>query len=359
MNRIIFGGGFDPIHLGHINMAIMAQKAYPGEVIFVPAKIAVWKSSSIHQEHKLAMVQIAIKNIPGFSVDTFELDQPEQPRSYQTVEYFMKKYPNDKLYFLIGQDQVNAFHEWAKPEEIAKNTQIIYYERPKYELNEVNVNKYHMIAISGPTADVSSSDIRELRSAYLQEDVIRYIEDNELYFIKKVKPLLKESRFKHSKSVAHMAYQLAEHHHLDFSKAYVAGILHDIAKGIKDDEELRLMKEFYPGFLDIGAYAYHQFLGAMVARDKFGVADPEILDAIKYHTTGRKKMGWLEKLVFVSDKIEPTRPYDSSDLIKAMYDDFEQGFITVLKANREFLISKDKMVDNRFTADCFKYYLGL
>ena len=73
MNRIIFGGGFDPIHLGHINMAIMAQKAYPGEVIFVPAKIAVWKSSSISQEHKLAMVQIAIKNIPGFSVDTFEL----------------------------------------------------------------------------------------------------------------------------------------------------------------------------------------------------------------------------------------------------------------------------------------------
>ena len=125
MNRIIFGGGFDPIHLGHINMAIMAQQAYPGEVVFVPAKIAVWKSSSISQEHKLAMVQIAIKNIPGFSVDTFELDQPEQPRSYQTVEYFKKKYPNDKLYFLIGQDQVNAFHEWAKPEEIAKNTQII------------------------------------------------------------------------------------------------------------------------------------------------------------------------------------------------------------------------------------------
>ena len=66
-------------------------------------------------------------------------------------------------------------------------------------------------------------------------------------------------------------------------------------------------------------------------------------------------MGWLEKLVFVSDKIEPTRPYDSSDLIKAMYDDFDKGFITVLKANRDFLISKDKMVDNRFTADCFHY----
>ena len=358
MNKIIFGGGFDPIHLGHINMALMAQQVYGGEVIFVPAKVAIWKSSSINQEHKLAMVKLAIKDFPNFSVDTYELDQEVQPRSYQTVEYFMRKYPNDKLYFLIGQDQVNAFHEWAKPEEIAKNTQIIYYERPKYELNEQNVDKYHMIAVSGPVMDVSSSDIRELRSAYLQEDVIRYIEDNELYFIKKLKPMLKESRFNHSKSVAHVAYQLAKHHHLDFSKAYVAGILHDSAKGISDEESLRLMKEFFPGYLDIGAYAYHQFIGAMVARDTFGVHDQEILDAIKYHTTGRKQMGWLEKLVFVSDKIEPTRPYDSPSLIKAMYDDFEKGFITVLSANRDFLISKDKMVDNRFTADCFKYYLN-
>ena len=358
MNKIIFGGGFDPVHLGHINMALMAQNVYGGEVIFVPAKVAIWKSSSINQEHKLAMLKLAIKDFHHFSVDTYELEQKEQPRSYQTVEYFKKKYPNDKLFFLIGQDQVNAFHEWSKPEEIAKNTQIIYYERPKYELNTINVNKYHMVAVSGPTVDVSSSDIRELRSAYLQEDVIKYIEDNELYFIKKIKSMIKESRFNHSKSVAHTAYELAKHHHLDFSKAYVAGILHDIAKGINDEESLRLMKEFYPGYLDIGAYAYHQFLGAMVARDTFGVHDEEILDAIKYHTTGRKQMGWLEKLVFVSDKIEPTRPYDSSNLLKAMYEDFEKGFITVLDANRDFLISKDKMVDNRFNIDCFKYYLN-
>lgn len=358
MNKIIFGGGFDPIHLGHINMALMAQNKYGGEVIFVPAKVAIWKSSSINQEHKLAMLKLAIKDFADFSVDTFELDQNEQPRSYQTVEYFKKKYPNDKLYFLIGQDQVNAFHEWAKPEEIAKNTQIIYYERPKYELNELNVDKYHMIAVSGPIMDVSSSDIRELRSANLQEDVIKYIEDNELYFIKKIKPMLKESRFKHSKSVAHTAYSIAKHHHLDFSKAYVAGILHDVAKSINDEESLRLMKEFFPGYLDIGAYAYHQFIGAMLARDTFGVHDQEILDAIKYHTTGRKQMGWLEKLIFASDKIEPTRPYDSSSLINAMYEGFEKGFITVLDANRDFLISKDKMVDNRFTADCFKYYLN-
>ena len=358
MNRIIFGGGFDPIHLGHLNMALQAQKQYPGEVIFVPAKVSVWKNDSISQEHKLAMIKLAIKDYPGLTVDTFELDQEEQPRSYVTVAYFKKKYPKDKLFFLIGQDQVNAFHEWMQPDEIAKNTQIIYYERPKCLVNTANVERFKMLPVVGPAFEVSSSDIRSLKSAFLSEEVLKYIEDNELYYIKVIKPMIKESRYIHSLSVAHVAYKLAKRHNLDFSKAYIAGILHDIAKGIDKDDSLALMKKYYPEYLDIGAYAYHQFLGEMVAKDTFGVYDQEILDAIKYHTTGRKEMGWLEKLIYVSDKIEPNRGYDSTDLYQAMEKDFSGGFITVLEANKEYLINHNKMVDNRLTAECFAYYLG-
>ena len=113
MNRIIFGGGFDPIHLGHINMALIARDTLKGEVIFVPAKVAIWKNDSVAQVHKLAMLKLAIAKHDGFSIDEYELTQKEQPRSYKTVEYFKKKYPKDKLYFLIGQDQVNSFDEWA------------------------------------------------------------------------------------------------------------------------------------------------------------------------------------------------------------------------------------------------------
>ena len=358
MNRIIFGGGFDPIHLGHLNMALMAQKKFPGEVIFVPAKVSIWKKESISQEHKLAMLELAIKNYPGFKIDTFELEQEEQPRSYLTVAYFKKKYPRDKLFFLIGQDQVNSFHEWMKPEEIAKKVQIIYYQRSKCEINTANVGKYHMVAVEGPSFDVSSSDVRALKSAYMPEEVLTYIEENELYYIKTIRNMIKESRFNHSKSVAHVAYRLAKIHNLDFSKAYIAGILHDIAKGIDKDESLSLMKEYYPEFLDIGAYAYHQFLGEMVVKETFNINDDDILAAIKYHTTGRKEMGWLEKLIYVSDKIEPSRPYDSSDFIKAMEEDFNSGFLTVLKANKEYLMAKNKSLDNRLTEDCFSFYLG-
>ena len=358
MNRIIFGGGFDPVHLGHINMALAAKQALQGEVVFVPAKVAVWKEESVSQEHKLNMLKLAIAKYDGFSIDTYELDQKEQPRSYQTVRYFKEKYPKDKLYFLIGQDQVNAFHEWANPEEIAKNIQIVYFKRPKYVANQANIDKFQMMAIEGPEIDVSSSDIRNLKSLAISEEVLKYIEDNRLYFVGKIKNYIKETRFIHSLSVARLAYEIAKKHQLDYQKAYIAGVLHDIAKGIDKGEELALMKQFYPDFLDIGAYAYHQFLGEMLAKRDFDVQDEEILAASKYHTTGRKDMCWLEKLIYATDKIDPSRQYDSSELINAIMEDLDSGFLTILKANYDFLKANRKSIDNRLSDECFKAYLA-
>ena len=357
MNIIIFGGGFDPIHLGHLNMALATQNAFHGKVVFVPAKVSVWKEDSISPEHKLAMLKLAIEDYPDFLVDTYELEQENQPYSYQTVAYFKKKYPKAKLYLLIGQDQVNSFDRWMYPEEIAKQTQIVYYKRAKYELNKENVEKYHMLAVEGPEFDVSSSDIRNLKSAFVPEKVLSYIEDNNLYFINKIRGMINERRFHHSCSVAHLAYSLAKRHHLDYQKAYIAGILHDAAKGIDKDDSLALMKKYYPDYVDIGGYAYHQFLGEMVAKNEFGVTDEDILNAIKYHTTGRKEMGWLEKAIYAADKIEPSRQYDSSDLIKAIEEDFNGGFVTILKANKEFLLKKNLSINNRLTEECFDYYL--
>ena len=358
MNRIIFGGGFDPVHLGHINMALVARDTLKGEVVFVPAKVAVWKDSSVSKEHKLAMLKLAIAKYDGFSIDEFELNQEEQPRSFETVLYFKKKYPKDKLFFLIGQDQVNSFDQWANPDLIAQNTQIVYYQRPKHIFNKTNADKYHMMAIEGPVVDVSSSDIRNLKSLAVDEDVLKYIEDNSLYFIAKIKNYISEKRFNHSLSVAHLAYKLAKKHQLDHQKAYIAGLLHDIAKGIDKEESLALMKQYYPDYLDIGTYAYHQFLGEMIAKRDFDIQEEDILSAIKYHTTGKKDMTWLEKLIYATDTVDPLRGYDSTDLINAMYENLDSGFVTVLKANYEYLQIRNKTIDNRLSNECFNAYLG-
>ena len=358
MNRVIFGGGFDPIHLGHLNMAVKARDALNAEVIFVPAKVSVWKEESISPEHKLNMIKLAIEDYQGLVVDTFELDSKEQPFSYETVSYFRKKYPKDQLYLLIGQDQVNSFHLWQKPEEIAKMAQIVYFKRPKYDLNMQNVEIYRIIGIEGNEIDVSSSDVRSLKSVAVPEKVLKYIEDNSIYFINKVKSYINDKRYEHSLSVAHLAYKIAKIHHLDAQKAYIAGLLHDIAKSLDKAEALTLMKKYYPDYVNIGAYAYHQFLGEMVASNDFNIKDIDILNAIKYHTTGRKGMSTLEKLIYACDKIEPTRQYDSTDLINAMKEDVNSGFVTVLQANMEFLGRMNKTIDNRLTEECVKYYLG-
>ena len=358
MKRVIFGGGFDPIHLGHINMALMARDFLNAEIIFVPAKVSVWKTDSIEASHKLNMIKLAIEDYDGFSIDSFEIDSKEQPYSFETLRYFKKKYPKDSLYLLIGQDQVNSFHLWKNPEEIADLAQIVYFKRPKYELNSQNVEKYHMLALEGNEINVSSSDIRELKSVAVPEKVLHYIEDNNIYFINKVRGYIKESRFIHSLSVAHLAYNLAKKYQLDYQKAYIAGLLHDIAKGVDKNESLSLMKKYYPDFVDIGAFAYHQFLGEKIAKEDFAVVDEEILGAIKYHTTGKANMNWLEKLIYAVDKIDPTRDYDSSELITAMEKGLDEGFLTVLKANVEFLNEKQASINNKLTEECINFYLS-
>ena len=358
MNRVIFGGGFDPVHLGHINMALLARDALNAEVIFVPAKVAIWKNDSIEQEHKLNMLKLAIEDYEGFTIDTFELDSKEQPYSFETISYFKKKYPKDSLYLLIGQDQVNSFHLWKKPEEIAEKAQIVYFKRPKLELNQENVEKYHMLELDGVEMEISSTEIRELKSVEVPLKVLKYIEDNDLYFINKIKSKITEKRYIHSLSVAHLAYELAKRYQLDYSKAYIAGILHDIAKYIDKSESLALMKAFYPDYVEIGAFAYHQFLGEKVAKEEFGVVDEEILGAIKYHTTGKANMSWLEKLIYAVDKIEPTRNYDSSDLISAMIKGVDEGFKTVLQANKDYLMEKHASINNKLTEECMNFYLN-
>ena len=106
------------------------------------------------------------------------------------------------------------------------------------------------------------------------------------------------------------------------------------------------------------SFSFHQFVGAYLAENEFDIHDENILRAIKFHATGNANMDLLGKIVYAADKIEPTRPFDSSDLIDAMKQDAETGFITVLKANKEFLENHRGDINNPLTSKCFKFYLG-
>lgn len=370
MKRIIFGGAFDPIHNGHINMALSAARQIGGEVIFVPSKISVWKTKSVEVKHKKKMVELAIKDYDCFSLSDFELTHKDNfVYSIFTIKHFIELYPDDKIFYLIGGDQANKFHLWKYCDDIAKYAQILVFPRKDVKLSKKNVNRFNMIVLDGEERSDASVNIRDFKEIDIPYPVIQYIENNSLYYIPKLKEWYGD-RYNHVRSVANLAYQIARNNGFNPQKAYIAGFLHDLGKKayIKDNEnkfnneykeEIKFLNNEYGGqFKNLPLYAVHQVIGVYYAKRDYGIEDPKILNAILYHCTGNENMNWIEKIVYAADKIDPCRGYDSSKLIQAMMEDLDKGFITVLKANIDYINPKMKITgSNEFTNKCINYYL--
>lgn len=363
MNYIVFGGTFDPIHNGHIRIANAASKKYNAKVIFVPAKSPRWKKPTESSENRLEMLKIALKAVDfQYEICDFELKSNKTINySVETLRYLKKIHKNDNLYFLIGYDQVNKFDKWEKPDEISELSTILYTNRPGFRLNKRNVKRYKMVDLGfDESGNVSSSDIRELKSLDINKDVLHYIEANRLYFVNKLSTFVLEKRLNHSISVANLAYKIAETNKLkDSEKYYIAGLLHDIGKTYnKEDQKLLdLMKANYKKYLDIPNFAYHQFVGELLVKKEFEIKDREILDAIKFHCTGKANMSSLGMVIYAADKIDPLRDFDSTWLMNSCFKNWKQGFLDTLEDNRKYLLENKKDITNKLTDECFKMYL--
>ena len=128
----------------------------------------------------------------------------------------------------------------------------------------------------------------------------------------KLQSALSIERYIHTLGVAEESVKLAKRYGKDglIEKAELAGLLHDCAKDYPPDMKKRFCKEYHIPLDDIMKKQIdlcHPFLGAEVARREYGIEDEEILNAIRYHTTGRPNMSLLEKIIFVADYIEPGR----------------------------------------------------
>lgn len=361
-NIILFGGAFDPIHNGHINMAEKASKQLQADVFFIPARISVWKEESAPIEDKIAMVELAIKesNLHSkFHVSRCEADSDKDVNyTIDTVKKFKSEYPDSKLYLLIGTDQVNSFHKWKDADEIAKLCTVIYFERPGFELDKNNIERYKMLKIDGGTVLASSTDIRKLKALDTPDSVINYIIEHNLYFINKIKSYMSDERFNHTISVTNLSYEIAKSNHLeDAKKTIIAALLHDIGKEMPIEWQKEIMEERYPEYLNLHPVIYHQFIGEYLAKKDFGITDSVVLDAIKYHTTANKDMSDVAIIVHCADKIEPTRGFNSENLINAMKSSIKEGFKEVLKSNVDYYIRKGIDYRNELQMACLDQYL--
>lgn len=144
--------------------------------------------------------------------------------------------------------------------------------------------------------------------------------------------LLSKRRFQHSLGVAEEAERLAHHYGVDFEKAYLSGLVHDCGKEIPPGEAVKLLRERYGVVVDAMSLhmprLLHGPLGACITQSEFGIYDAEVLDAIRYHTTGKANMSLLAKIIYIADYIEPGRDFDGvSELREMAYDDLDSAII--------------------------------
>lgn len=360
MKTIIFGGSFDPIHNGHLMIASKAKEEFQADrVVFVLAKQARWKKTKTSDKDRLNMLLEAIKDYKDFEVSTVELNSKSEVNyTFDTIKSY-KKQKGEELYFLIGYDQLEKLHLWYRIDELSKMVKFISFSRPNYEVSNENIEKYHVSIFNVNLSNASSTSVRNLTNVDCPLSVLNYIEEKRLYYFEKIETYIKEKRLLHSISVAHVAYEIALRNGISPIKAYTAGLLHDIAKELTHEEQIEFMKENYPSLYNsIPRALYHQFIGADIVEKEFHIIDNEILDAIKVHATGSSNMSVLAKILYAADKIEPTRGYDSSELINKCYENIDEGFKEVLKENILYFKENNIDYDNPLTNSCIKSYLG-
>ncbi len=362
----IFGGAFDPPHKEHVRIATEVKKEFSlQEVVFLPSGNSPHKSLQTPFSLRLKMLEAALDG--AFPIDQTENDYPGRAYSYKILPLLKQKYGD--IAFLIGGDSLLAFDKWCHPEEILKICPILVIPRGDDDISELSrAAEGYMrrwggdIRISRTVRgeDVSSTAIRAKCALGMplddvSEPVKAIIEQNGLYrtydaYVQKVKGMLREKRWRHTCGVVLAGLKINERVGLPFEKVFLGCLLHDCMK---------YMDRVNPGVPAdvVGTKVLHAFNGAEEARLAFGITDPEIIDAIRYHTTGRAGMTALDKLVYTADMVEElTRDFEGVEALRAAaYRDLDDGFVRCFKVCYDSLIERQIPI-YYLTLDCFNQY---
>lgn len=192
-------------------------------------------------------------------------------------------------------------------------------------------------------------------------------ENSHMYDILKFQQMLQKKqnphRYLHTLGVAYTSVALAMCYQADLEQAEVAGLLHDCAKHMSDDKKLEICKINHIEISKaeaINPFLLHAKVGAYKAREKFGIIDTAILDAIRYHTTGRPNMTLLEQIIFVADYVEPYRNQapDLPKLRHLAFQDLNQTTALIAGATLDYLKANGGEIDPT-TEETYAYYKNL
>jgi predicted HD superfamily hydrolase involved in NAD metabolism len=165
--------------------------------------------------------------------------------------------------------------------------------------------------------------------------------------LKIVKTQLTEHRYQHTLGVMETAIELAKKYGADPKKAELAAIFHDYAKFRPKQEMKQIIveQEMNPLLLDYNSELWHAPVGAWLVETEVGITDGEILDAIRYHTSGRPNMSTLEKVIYLADYIEPGRHFPGVEEVRELAKkSLTEALIASVKNTIIFLLKKNQPV---------------
>ena len=370
----VYGGTFNPPHLGHLTAArAVFELLKLDKLLLVPAGLPPHKvlpEGSPTAEQRLEMTRLAGEQLGlGDRVEVLDLEVHREGKSYtaDTLLQIRKLYPDAELWLLMGTDMFLTLQTWHAPEEILSLAGIAAFGRTEEDTEELFSVQREYLYRTYPNAriftltipgvvDISSTELREQLAAgrganLLPPAVYGYILRENLYQtgadlkhlpLSVLRPValsyLKHKRIPHVLGTEQEAIRLAERYGADVEKARIGALLHDCTKKLDLEEQLALCRHYAIPLDDLERQTLkllHSKTGAAIARDVFGV-DDEIYGAIFWHTTGRAGMTLLEKILYLADYIEPSRNFPGVDKLRDVcYKNLDAGLLMGLEMTIE------------------------
>lgn len=355
----IYGGTFNPPHLGHMFSAQAAMELLElDRLFFIPAAQPPHKELPAHGAEGPDRLAMAALMADGLGerlrrrdcVAALDLELRRAGRSYtsDTLAELHDQYPGDELWLLMGSDMFLTLQHWYEPEKIMALAGIAAFARSEGDsagalaahaahLNSTFGARTRVIELPQIT-DISSTRLRSLLaegrgSGYLWPTVYGYILRKGLYGADRdlttlsdeelraaSYSMIRAKRIPHIRGTEETAVRLAERWGADVERARRAAILHDCTKYLDMEEQKALCAQYGVELDELEQKAVkllHSKTGACIARQVFGAGD-DIYWAIFWHTTGKADMSTLEKVIYLADYMEPTRDFPGVEVLRGL-----------------------------------------
>ncbi len=373
----ILGGTFDPIHQGHIQMALSAlDTCHLDRVLVIPTGVSSYKSSIAPAEDRWKMIVMACTQDTRLIPSRLEMDRAGTGYTVDTLLTLRRQYPKAEFFFILGTDGLLKLHKWHRADEVFSlctflicprtvDASLTVFREAKEKLTargaRIMIIRMNPVTVSstgireglasGEATPLLYSPVREycaVRGLYGQKPRLDQAED----WLSRLFRALNPRRFTHSVSVAHTAYRLARIHGINLRQAEEGGLLHDCAKCLPLREMQRIAVQHSltnDAYILESSALMHSLVGAWVARNDYGMADPEVLDAIAYHNTGHPGMSRLAMCVCLADFIEPTRgSYPLLENVRILSElSLERALLMSLEGTADFVRSRGKYLHPR------------